>query len=147
MKPRFVPFEIGMADGLVRMWREAFEHGVGVVDPHPIDGQRAYFIEQVLPRHRVTVALDEADRTVGFVAANAASIGQLHVRVSCHGQGIGSALLERAKADSVGSLWLYTFARNTRARRFYEGRGFAAVAFGFEPTWKLDDVRYEWRRT
>jgi RimJ/RimL family protein N-acetyltransferase len=50
-------------------------------------------------------------------------------------------------AASVGSLWLYTFARNERARRFYERNGFAAVAFGYEPFWQLEDVRYEWRRS
>jgi RimJ/RimL family protein N-acetyltransferase len=48
-------------------------------------------------------------------------------------------------AASAGSLWLYTFARNERARRFYERNGFVAVAFGYEPFWQLDDVRYEWR--
>jgi hypothetical protein len=31
------------------------------------------------------------------------------------------------------------------ARRFYERHGFVAVAHGFEPTWRLADVRYEWK--
>jgi ribosomal protein S18 acetylase RimI-like enzyme len=141
---RFAPFELSMADALVPMWREAFENGVGIVDPNPIEAQRAYLLARVLPEHEVTVAL-EGDRLVGFVAANAESVSQLHVRVGCHARGIGSALLQRAKDASSGSLWLYTFARNLHARRFYERRGFAAVAFGFEPTWQLDDVRYEWR--
>jgi len=143
---RFVPFELAMADALVPMWREAFEHGVGIVDPNPIEGQRAYLIERVLPAHDVTVAL-EGERIVGFVASNAASVGQLYVRVGCHGRGIGRELLRRAMAASAGSLWLHTFTRNERARRFYERNGFVAVAFGFEPTWQLDDVRYEWQRS
>ena len=134
-----------MADALVPMWRESFEYGVGIVDPHPIARQRAHLIERVLPEHEVTVAL-EGERIVGFVAANAESVSQLFVRVGCHGRGIGSELLRRAMAASAGALWLYTFARNAQARRFYEARGFTAVAFGFEPTWQLDDVRYEWRR-
>ncbi|HET9978034.1 MAG TPA: GNAT family N-acetyltransferase, partial [Burkholderiaceae bacterium] len=138
---RFAPFDPALTDALVRMWREAFEHGVGIVDPNPIEGQRAYLIERVLPAHAVTVAL-EGERIVGFVASNAESVSQLYVRVGCHGQGIGSELLRRAKDASAGSLWLYTFARNVRARRFYERRGFTPVAFGFEPTWQLDDVRY-----
>lgn len=138
-----VAFEITMADALVPMWRESFEHGVGIVDPHPIEEQRRHLLQRVLPEHRVTVALDD-ERIVGFVAANEQSVSQLHVRVGCHGRGIGSALLDIAKQASAGSLWLYTFARNTRARRFYEDRGFVAAAFGFEPMWQLDDVRYEW---
>lgn len=141
----FVPFEPAMADALVPMWREAFEHGVGIVDPNPLAAQRAYLFERVLPEHTLTVALD-GDQLVGFVACNALSISQLHVRVGWHGRGIGRALLQRAMAASAGSLWLYTFARNARARRFYERNGFVATAFGFEPTWQLDDVRYEWRR-
>ena len=134
-----------MADALVPMWREAFEHGVGIVDPNPIEEQRAYLIERVLPEHEVTVAL-EGQRIVGFLASNAESVSQLHVRVGCHGRGIGCELLRRAMAASAGSLWLYTFARNERARRFYERNGFKAMAFGFEPVWQLDDVRYEWQR-
>jgi ribosomal protein S18 acetylase RimI-like enzyme len=138
------PFEPALADDLVRMWRAAFEFGVGIVDPNPIEAQRAYFFEHVLPGHRVLLAF-EGECLVGFVASNAASVSQLHVRVGCQGRGIGSALLDAAKAASAGSLWLYTFARNARARRFYEHHGFVPIAFGFEPIWQLDDVKYEWR--
>lgn len=140
----FAPFDRTMTDALVPMWRESFEHGVGTVDPHPIEAQRAHLIERVLPEHDLTVAL-QGERIVGFVASNATSVSQLFVRVGCHGPGIGSELLRRATVASAGSLWLYTFARNARARRFYEGHGFVAVTFGFEPVWQLDDVRYEWR--
>jgi len=147
MNLRFAPFELAMSDDLVPMWREAFEHGVGIVDPNPIEGQRAHLIERVWPEHAVTVAFGDGGRLVGFVASNASSISQLYVRVGWHQLGIGSALLARAKAASGGSLWLYTFARNANARHFYERRGFVAAAFGFEPFWRLDDVRYEWHRS
>jgi ribosomal protein S18 acetylase RimI-like enzyme len=140
---RLVPFAPAMADDLVRLWRGAFEHGVGVLDPNPLDAQRAYLFEQVLPEHRVQVAT-EGERLVGFVASNAESVAQLHVRVGCHSRGIGSELLNAAKAASAGSLWLYTFARNARARRFYEQHGFVPIAFGFEPVWQMDDVKYLW---
>jgi hypothetical protein len=56
-----------------------------------------------------------------------------------------SRLLEWAKHQSGGSLWLHTFERNAGARAFYERYGFTIVARGFEPTWKLDDLKYEWR--
>jgi ribosomal protein S18 acetylase RimI-like enzyme len=138
------PFEPAIADELVRMWRAAFEFGVGVLDPNPIEAQRAYLFEHVLPEHELRLAF-EGERLVGFVASNAESVAQLHVRVGCHGRGIGSELLNAAKAASAGSLWLYTFARNARARRFYGYHGFVPVAFGFEPTWQLDDVKYRWQ--
>ena len=44
------------------------------------------------------------------------------------GQGIGSRLLERAKAERPDGLDLWTFQANTGARRFYERHGFVEVA-------------------
>lgn len=140
---RLRPFEPGDVHELVPMWRQSFEHGVGVVDPHSLDEQVAYFHAQVLPAHAVRVAV-AGDRLVGFCASNAESVAQLYVRVEAIGQGIGTRLLDAAKRASSGSLWLYTFARNTQARRFYEHHGFVAVAHGFEAHWQLDDVKYHW---
>ncbi len=65
---------------------------------------------------------------------------QPHGRGAAHRRGAAQVL-----GWIGGSLWLYTITRNERAQRFYEGRGFVAVALGFEPIWQLDDVRYEWR--
>ena len=139
------PFAPGRTDELVRMWRESFEAGVGIVDPHPIAEQILYFEEKVVASNTVIVAM--LDGTLaGFVAANRESVSQLYVRRGLQRAGIGTRLLDWAKAQSAGSLWLYTFARNTGARAFYEKHGFAIAARGFEPTWQLDDLRYEWRR-
>jgi len=138
-------FTADATDELVRMWRASFEHGVGIVDPHPLEEQIAYFRREVLPQHRVRVARADG-RIVGFLAANRESIAQLQVRVANIRQGIGRMLLDVAKAESSGSLWLYTFARNVRACAFYESQGFRVIQRGFEPVWKLDDVKYAWMR-
>jgi len=138
-------FTTDATDELVRMWRASFEHGVGIVDPHTLEQQIAYFRREVLPQYRVRVARI-AGELVGFLAANRESVGQLHVRVANLRQGIGRILLDVAKAESSGSLWLYTFARNTRACAFYESQGFRVVLRGFEPFWQLDDVKYAWAR-
>lgn len=148
MKPADVTLtglEPGETEALVRLWRRSFEHGVGIVDPHPIEEQIAYFVNTVQPACQVHVAR-RGSAMVGFTACRRETVAQLHVDVDHHRQGIGTLLLDRAKQDSDGSLWLYTFARNRVARRFYEHHGFVAVAFGYEPTWQLDDVRYEWVR-
>ncbi len=137
------PFDRAMTGSLVRLWRASFEHGVGVADPHPIEQQTAFFVEQVLPRHVVRVAL-EGEAPVGFIAFDAESVNQLYVRVDHIGRGIGARLLKLAQEHATGGLWLYTFARNTAARRFYGRHGFIEVAYGFEPHWQLDDVRLEW---
>jgi GNAT superfamily N-acetyltransferase len=138
-----VEFDERRIDELVPMWRASFEAGVGVIDPHPIEEQRQYFLAEVLPRHKVRMALRDTE-LVGFVAASEESVSQLFVRVGHQRQGIGAELLAWAKSQSNGSLWLYTFARNLGARVFYERNGFVAVARGFEPTWQLEDIRYRW---
>lgn len=125
------------------MWRESFEFGVGVVDPHPIEDQREHFATIVVPSNAVRMALLN-DQLVGFIAATKESITHLYVRVGHHHYGIGTQLLASAKAQSDGKLWLFAFARNAVARAFYEKHGFKVIARGFEPTWQLDDVKYEW---
>jgi ribosomal protein S18 acetylase RimI-like enzyme len=143
--PRVEDFQAQDTDALVRMWRASFEHGVGVIDPHPLEEQIEYLRSKVLPVNHARVA-KEGGSIVGFLASNPESIAQLYVRVQQIGQGIGTQLLRLAQAESSGSLWLFTFAQNWRACRFYEHRGFIAVARGFEPMWKLDDIKYLWVR-
>jgi ribosomal protein S18 acetylase RimI-like enzyme len=132
-------------DTVLWLWRRSFEHGVGLVDPDPtIDGIRGYFEAETQPKNTLRVArIGEA--VVGVLASDRESVNALYVRVDHIGQGIGSRLIDIAKAESSGSLWLYTFARNTNARRFYARHGFVEIAYGFEPFWKLDDVKLRWR--
>ena len=143
MPLEFVDYDASFLERLLRLWREAFEFGNGVTDPHPLSEQREYFFAHVLPQHRVTLAVLES-QLVGFVAASEQSVSQLHVRVGLHRQGIGSALLALSKERSTGSLWLNTFTQNVRACRFDEKHGFVAVKRGFEPSWQLEDVKYRW---
>jgi ribosomal protein S18 acetylase RimI-like enzyme len=130
-------------DPLVRMWRESFEYGVGVKDPHSIEDRTAYFQEEVRKKNRVRT-VKEAGIVLGFLASNPESIAQLYVRVGHHRRGIGRMLLEIAKHESQGSLWLFTFTRNARACAFYESQGFRVATRGFEPTWQLEDIKYQW---
>ena len=130
---------------LVHMWRASFEFGVGIKDNHPIEAQLAFLHEQLVPKNTICVA-KQGDHIIGFCAFTAESISALYVRVASIGQGIGSHLLRLAQEQSSGSLWLYTFAQNHRARRFYEHNGFIEVAHGFENMWQLEDVRCEWAR-
>jgi ribosomal protein S18 acetylase RimI-like enzyme len=138
------PFDPASTDEVLWLWRRSFEHGVGVIDPSPtLDGIKGYFSAEILPTHSVFVAKEQA-QIVGVVAHHPESVGALYVRVDCIGRGIGSRLIDHAKAASSGSLWLYTYARNARARGFYAKHGFTEIAYGFEPFWKLDDVKLSW---
>ena len=91
------------------------------------------------------IALDDGE-LVGFVAFTSGAVMQLYVHVGHLRRGIGSTLLEHVKDASGGRLWLYAFATNTNAQRFYERHDFRLVERGFEPVMRLADLRYEWRR-
>jgi ribosomal protein S18 acetylase RimI-like enzyme len=140
------PFDAIDTDEVLWLWRRSFEHGVGIVDPDPtIEGIRGYFLAEVLPKDEIFVAKEEGS-IVGVVAFDRESVSALYVRIEAIGQGIGSKLINLAKEASSGSLWLFTFAKNQNARRFYAKHGFVEIAYGFEPVWKLDDVKLSWSR-
>ena len=102
-------FDAARADEIVQLWRESFEFGVGIVDPHPIEEQREAFVSTVVPNNSVRLALLD-DRLVGFIAATKESITHLYVRVGHHHCGIGTQLLVGQKFSPTG-LWLFAFAR------------------------------------
>jgi ribosomal protein S18 acetylase RimI-like enzyme len=130
---------------LVALWRASFAHGVGAPVPHSLEDHLRYFDDNVLTQTTVHLALRDGE-LVGFGAFTPEAVMQLYVDVAHLGQGIGSRLLELAKAGSGGKLWLYTFVTNTKAQRFYERHGFDIVERGFEPVMQLGDLRYEWKR-
>ena len=138
-----VEFRVEQIEELVNMWRESFEWGVGVVDPHPIEEQRDHFVSAVVSNNSVRIALLDD----GWSVSSQQRRSRSHI-YTCAKDTIGSVsaprLLAWAKAQSNGRLWLYAFARNAIARAFYEKNGFELVARGFEPVWRLDDVKYEW---
>lgn len=143
--PQIGPFEPAHTDELVRMWHASFEHGVGITDPYPLEGRRAYFLREVVPGYSVRVAR-LGDELVGFMAATPESIAHLYVKVGYHERGIGSRLLGLAKEASGGSLWLYAFARNLNACRFYTRHGFCEVERESQNMYRMEAVRYVWRR-
>jgi ribosomal protein S18 acetylase RimI-like enzyme len=106
---------------------------------------RDWISETVLPSATVWVA--EVDgRPVGYLALTGSSLDQLYVAPGYQGRGIGSQLLDKAKALSPVRLRLYAFQSNHRARAFYEARGFTAAAFsdGADNEEQEPDVMYEW---
>jgi len=139
------PYRKPFRERLVDLWRASFALGVGAPVPHPRDDHLRYFDEHVLAETNVHLAL-RAGELAGFGAFTPESVMQLYVHVDHLGQGIGTQLLDLAKADSHGRLWLYTFATNIPAQRFYERHGFDVVERGYEPAMQLGDLRYEWRR-
>jgi ribosomal protein S18 acetylase RimI-like enzyme len=117
---------------------------------HSDDEVREWIRGWLIPAGRTTVAL-VGDQAVGFLAvsnsADESWIDQLYLLPAWVGQGIGTKLLDLARAELRPPIRLYTFQANERARRFYESRGFRAIAFddGTRNEEKCPDVLYEWR--
>jgi GNAT superfamily N-acetyltransferase len=117
---------------------------------HSDENVRAWVRERLIPAGRTTVALVEG-RVIGFlVVSSDAGIGwidHLYVLPVWVGRGVGTRLLELARHRLSGPIRLYTFQGNEGARRFYESRGFCAIAFGHGSTneEQCPDVLYEWR--
>ena len=106
----------------------------------------AWMQKTVLCDAEVWIA-DRAGTIVGFMAIKPGWVEHLYVHPGAQGEGTGSLLLARAKEVSPDRLELWTFQRNTRARAFYEKRGFHVVEVtdGAANEEREPDVRYSWR--
>ena len=114
-------------------------------DLHTAAEGLTYVSSHLIPETTVWVA--EIDGVIaGYVAFRPDWIDHLYIHPDQQGQGIGPALLAKAMEDGAAKQ-LWAFQQNTRARRFYEARGFQAVEFtdGAGNEEKTPDVRYEWR--
>jgi GNAT superfamily N-acetyltransferase len=103
-----------------------------------------YFRDVISRESDVWIAtIDE--KVVGLLAMGKDQIEQLYVDTVHQGQGVGTALLEKAKTLAPTGFTLYTHQRNQKARAFYESRGLLAVAFGVSPEPESEpDVQYAW---
>jgi ribosomal protein S18 acetylase RimI-like enzyme len=85
---------------------------------------------------------------VGYMLLDGEALDHLYVLPDCQGRGIGTMLLNKAKSLSPHRLALSTFEINTKARAFYEARGFEAVGFTDGQNEEMEpDVQYVWLPT
>jgi ribosomal protein S18 acetylase RimI-like enzyme len=107
------------------------------------------FFGNALSSGRVEVAFDAAtSRLLGFIAFDAGWVTQLYVDPGLLRSGIGSALLDVAKASN-SRLQLWAFQANTNARSFYRSQGFREVELtnGSGNEEQEPDVLLEWLAT
>ena len=112
------------------------------------DADRDWICNSVLQRGQTWVARARGD-IVGFlVLVGDDDVDQLYLAPGWYRRGIGSMLLERAKAASAGRLRLYTFQSNLGARAFYQRHGFRPIRFGDGSLneEKEPDILYQWSR-
>ena len=112
---------------------------------HSLDGDQAY-MRGLVAKGWVEVAR-LTDKVVGFIVLNQGEIHALYVARTARGQGVGRALLNRAKQQAE-KLCLWTFVANTGAQRFYLRAGFSEIgrSDGSGNDEGLPDIRFEWRR-
>jgi len=140
-------FVEGDFDEVVAKWHEtnlvSYPY-VAEQQKHTLADARAFFRTKLLPACEIWVA-EQSGELLGVLAFEAPWIRHFAIFPGHQRQGIGTALLQRARASSPAEIRLYTFQRNDKARAFYEKHGFSAVAFGVSPAPELEpDVLYHW---
>ncbi len=113
---------------------------------HTPNEDRAFYRMNVFATCQVWGALQD-DSLTGFIAFRKDWIDQLYVLPDQQRRGAGGALLRMAMTTSP-RLDLWTFQRNTQARRFYESNGFAVIqeTDGSRNEEREPDVLYRWSR-
>jgi ribosomal protein S18 acetylase RimI-like enzyme len=113
---------------------------------HSFEDAVRFFGDFVVANQIVMVAEVE-EGVAGFIAVEGAYVDHLYVAPAYQGIGVGDALLKKAMQLRPAGLKLWTFERNSRARAFYEHRGFVAIQFtdGARNEERTPDVLYEWK--
>jgi GNAT superfamily N-acetyltransferase len=112
---------------------------------HSAASVQRHYREHVLVVCRVIVA-DLEGAVVGFVAVDAEGcVAGLFVAEGARGRGVGTALIEAAKAMRPEGLSLWTFEANAAARAFYARRGFVVDGGTADDNEEgLPDLRLTW---
>jgi GNAT superfamily N-acetyltransferase len=141
------PATDGDAEAIAQLYFASFRLLTFLPMLHDIDSYRWYVANVMLKQYAVTVAEDDTG-IVAFLGLRGEELGQFYTRPDRIGRGAGTQLIETAKASGVAALDLWCFQANTRARRFYEARGFRAIRFtdGADNEERTPDVRYRWER-
>ena len=95
----------------------------------------------------MTVVEDDTG-IISFLARQGEEVRQLYTRPDRIGLGARTQLIDAAKSSGVAALELWCLQANTRARRFYEARGFHSIRFteGADNEERTLDVHYRWER-
>ncbi len=136
--------DMGAAAGVHRI---AFDQAMPwLAGLHTPDEDRWFYRERVFATCRVWGRFDDGVLS-GIIAFRDSSVEQLYVLPVDQGRGVGTELLDIAKR-ACDRLELWTFQRNTQARRFYEARGFTLVeqTDGARNEENEPDARYFWTR-
>jgi GNAT superfamily N-acetyltransferase len=113
---------------------------------HTPEEDTGYWRDHVFADCQVWGAWD-GEALAGVIAFREGWVEQLYILPAFQGRGAGRSLLEIGMQGQA-SVRLWTFQKNTGARRFYERNGFAAIELtdGARNEEREPDVLYEWLR-
>lgn len=137
----------GDAPAVAELMLRARKAAVPAIPPlvHDDDDVRRWTRESLLTSREVWLADDDDGIVVGVLALEGDWVDQLYLEPTHTGRGIGTLLLDHAKARRPDGLDLWAFQSNTGARRFYERHGFVAVGMTDGDNEEGEpDVHYRW---
>ncbi|MBI5353756.1 MAG: GNAT family N-acetyltransferase [Chloroflexi bacterium] len=148
MKPIIRFYKPEDFDDITRIWFDAQTAAMPKLMArmeHKLEDAREYFLKAVVAENQIWV-YERDGVPLGFLAIQGNFIDRLYVDPAYHRQGIGQALLGKARQLLPKHIWLYTHVANKMARSFYEKNGFVAEKFGVSPEPESEpDVEYHWR--
>jgi putative acetyltransferase len=112
-------------DALLAVWAESARVAHPFWTSAMFEQERRDIAEKFLPVTETHV-FERAGTIVGFISLLGNEVGGIFVAPECHGQGIGRALMDRARG-SRDHLELDVFEANTIGRAFYAAYGFDVV--------------------
>lgn len=132
-------------DAIAELYERSFGTLSFLPTLHTLEEHRAWF-GQIVAEREVWVWEDESI-ILGFIALGEATVDYLYVAPEMTGRGLGSALLDHAKARRPNGFSLWTFQQNKGARRFYERHGLRVVRLtdGEHNEERTPDALYAWR--
>jgi ribosomal protein S18 acetylase RimI-like enzyme len=136
-------------DAVILLWRvtkKAAYPYLPTEQAHTLEDDTRFFREVLLPGASSVWVAADGERLLGYLALQGSYIDRLYIHPEHQRQGVGTALLAKARELSPAGLELHTHVQNKQARAFYEKHGFRAVKFGVSPPpERAPDVEYHWR--
>jgi GNAT superfamily N-acetyltransferase len=139
--------QLADVDAAAVVRRTTFDHTFPrLAGLHTPSEDRRFFRERLFSACEIWGSFDGFEMT-GIIAYREDWIDQLYVLPKAQGRGCGTALLLLAQ-NASRRLHLWTFQGNSRARRFYEARGFRLIeeTDGAKNEEKEPDALYLWTR-
>ncbi|MEH2009954.1 GNAT family N-acetyltransferase [Nostoc sp.] len=143
---RIRPYQSDNLEDTVRLWyrtwHETFSH---IKHPHSYSVWKARFRDHLAAHGDIWLAEVE-NQIVGFVVVIKEEqwLSQLFVDATYQNLGIGSVLLDKAKAICPQGLRLHTLQANTRACAFYERHSFKVGKLSINEINGQPNVEYYW---